>query len=489
MALDQSIIATAIPKITDEFDSLGDVGWYGSAYLLTTAGLQLQFGKFYTFLNVKWVFLTAICLFELGSLICGVSQNSVTLIVGRAIAGVGAAGMFSGGLLILAKSLPLAKRPIYIGFISSMYGIASVAGPLLGGVFTDKATWRWCFYINLPIGAITVLGITFFFSPPKQTTTHKEEALMARIDRFDPIGSVIFIPAIVCLLLALQWGGTTYPWNDSRVIALFVVSGVLLFVFLGVQLWKQDNATVPPRIVKKRTVWASALYAFTLGSSQFIMIYYVPIWFQAVQGVSAIESGIRNLPLLISSVVLALICGVMVTVLGYYTPFMLLGTIMMSAGAGLISTWQPETGSPSWIGYQILFGAGFGMGLQQPMVAVQTVLDITDIPIGAALVTFLQSLGGALFVSVGQTVFGNELVKTLTKEVPHVDSQLVVAAGATSFRAVVPPDVLPDVVLSYNKALMRTFLVSAGAAAVTIFGSSTVEWRSVKGKKVETAIA
>ncbi|RYP10535.1 hypothetical protein DL764_000588 [Monosporascus ibericus] len=353
-------------KITDEFDSLGDVGWYGSAYLLTTAGLQLQFGKFYTFLNIKWVFLTAIYLFELGISVCGVSQNSVTLTVGHAIAGVGSAGMFSGGLLILAKSLPLAKRPIYIGFISSLYGIASVAGPLLGGVFTDKATWRWCFYINLPIGPITVVGITFFFSSPKQTITRKQEAILARINRFDPIGSVVFIPAIVCLLLALQWGGTTYPWNDTRIIVL---------------------------------------------------------------------------------------------------------------------TWQPETGSPSWIGYQVLFGAGFGMGLQQPMVAVQMVLEIADIPIGAALVTFLQSLGGALFVSVGQTVFGNELVKTLTKEVPQVDSQLVVAAGATSFRSVVPPDVLPDVVLSYNEALMKTFLVSARAAAATIFGSATVEWRSVKGKK------
>jgi hypothetical protein len=151
MALDNSIIATAIPKITDQFHSLDDVGWYGSAYLLTTAALQLLFGKFYTYFSVKWTYLVAIGIFELGSLVCGVANSSLTLILGRAIAGMGSAGIFSGALIILAYSVPLEKRPMYSGFIGSMYGIASVSGPLLGGVFTDKITWRWCFYINLPI--------------------------------------------------------------------------------------------------------------------------------------------------------------------------------------------------------------------------------------------------------------------------------------------------------------------------------------------------
>jgi MFS family permease len=151
MALDNSIIATAIPRITDQFHSLGDVGWYGSAYLLTTAALQLLFGKFYSYFSIKWTYLVAISIFELGSLICGVANSSLTLIIGRAVAGLGSAGIFSGALIILAHSVPLEKRPAYSGFIGSMYGIASVSGPLLGGVFTDKATWRWCFYINLPI--------------------------------------------------------------------------------------------------------------------------------------------------------------------------------------------------------------------------------------------------------------------------------------------------------------------------------------------------
>ncbi|KAI1329159.1 major facilitator superfamily domain-containing protein [Xylariaceae sp. FL0255] len=488
-ALDNSIIATAIPAITDHFHSLPDVGWYGSAYLLTTASLQLLFGKFYTYFSIKWVYITAILLFELGSLVCGVAPSSNALIIGRAIAGLGSSGIFSGALLILAHSVPLPKRPVFSGMIGGVYGISSVAGPLLGGVFTDKVTWRWCFYINLPIGAVTVLLISFFFPDPKQTKPNVDETLWQRIMRFDPFGTFIFIPAIVSLLLALQWGGTMYPFYNGRIIALFVVFGVLIITFLFIQWKQQDDATVPPRIIKQRSVLAAALYAFCIGSSFFLFVYYIPTWFQAVQSVSAVESGIRNLPLLLAVVLASLISGGLVTAFGYYNPFMIFGTVLASIGGGLLTLFHPNISEGKWIGFQIIFGFGIGIGLQQPLIAVQTVLDIKDVPTGTAVVVFAQTIGGALFVSVGNNLFDNKLVQELTKNVPSLNPQEVIAAGATGLQKTIAPALLPLVKLSYSNALVRPFQAATALAALSVFGSLLIEWKSVKGKKIEPGMA
>ncbi|KAK0724214.1 major facilitator superfamily-domain-containing protein [Lasiosphaeris hirsuta] len=489
MALDNSIIATAIPKITDQFQSLQDVGWYGSAYLLTTAALQLLFGRFYTFFSIKWVYLIAIAIFELGSLICAVANNSVTLIVGRAVAGVGSAAIFSGALIILAYSVPLAKRPLYSGMIGSMYGIASVSGPLLGGVFTDEVTWRWCFYINLPIGAITLVVIAIFFPDPHRTVTN-DDTTWERIKRFDPFGTAVFMPAIICLLLALQWGGTTYEWNSWRIILLFVFFGVLITIFLYIQHLQQDLATVPPRIFFKRSVWASCAYSFCVGAAFLGAVYYLPIWFQSVKGASAVRSGIMNLPMLISTVVVSIFAGAAVTVWGYYTPFMLVSSVFVAVGFGLITTFRPDTGSPTWIGYQILAGAGIGFGMQQPLMAVQTVLDIHDVPTGTSVVIFMQTLGGALFVSIAQNVFTNKLVEYIAEYVPEIaDPRSVLAVGATSVQSLIDPALLPRVTLAYNDALDQVFIVFAALASASIIGAIFVEWKSVKGKNVEMAMA
>ncbi|KAL8830989.1 MAG: hypothetical protein Q9191_001117 [Dirinaria sp. TL-2023a] len=171
VALDNTIIATAIPHITTVFDSLNDVGWYGSSYLLTTTSLQPSFGKVYTYFNVKWTYLCALVIFELGSVICAAATSSVMLIVGRAVAGAGAAALFSGGMTIIGYSVALRRRAIYIALLSSMFGISSVIGPILGGVLTDRATWRWCFWINLPFGGVALLTVFFFFKNPERKQT------------------------------------------------------------------------------------------------------------------------------------------------------------------------------------------------------------------------------------------------------------------------------------------------------------------------------
>ncbi|CAK5276202.1 unnamed protein product [Mycena citricolor] len=480
VALDNTIIATAIPKITDQFNSLADVGWYGSAYLLTTSAFQLLFGRFYSILSLKWVYVAAIVIFELGSLICGVAQNSTTLIVGRAIAGLGSSGIFSGALIIIANSAPLERRPMFSGIIGSMYGMASVAGPLLGGAFTDKVTWRWCFYINLPLGAVTLLTIVIFFKSPPRVKARGNLTLVEKIRRFDPVGTLVFVPAIICLLLALQWGGSRYAWSNGRIIALFVVAALLLSVFVAVQIREQENATVPPRILQQRSILAGAWFMFFTGASYFLLVYYLPLWFQAIKGVSAVKSGIDNLPLIMSLVVASLIAGVLVSVTGYYTPFAIAASVLIAIGAGLISTFTPTTGHAHWIGYQVVYGLGMGCGTQQPILAAQAVLKIEDVPTGTAVMAFLQVLGGALGVSISQNVFTNTLISRVASRAPNVSVSTVIHAGATNLRTAVPAADLPGVLLAYNDALMAAIYVSVATGALSVFGALALEWKSVK---------
>lgn len=443
-----------------------------------------MFGKFYTFYSIKWVFLFACAVFEIGSLICGVSPNSTALIVGRAIAGIGAAGIFTGAYVIIAHSVPMAKRAAYTGMIGGMYGIASVAGPLMGGAFSDNATWRWCFYINLPVGGIAIFAILFFFDSPPQVAKGST-GLAQKFKEFDPIGTLAFVPAIVCLLIAMQWGGTKYAWSNGRIIALLVLFGVLLIAFFIIQAWKGETATVPPRLIKNRQQIAASFFAFCFGGSFFVMIYYIPIWFQAVQGVSPVESGIRNLPFLLGVTFMTIISGAMITNLGWHTPWAYFCTVFMALGAGLMMTFKVDTGISKWFGYQVIFGFGAGAGFQQPVVAVQTILKPADVPVGTTIILFIQLFGGAVFASVATNIFNTHLVTNLIKNVHGVDAQTIVNAGATSLNRVVAPEYLQQVLVEYNAAIVETFKLALILACASSIGCALMQHTSVKEKKPE----
>ncbi|KAJ5730699.1 uncharacterized protein N7483_005207 [Penicillium malachiteum] len=487
VALDNTIIATAIPKITDQFNSLNDVGWYGSAYLLTTCSVTLMFGKLYTFYSIKWIYLIALSIFEIGSLVCGITPNSVGLICGRAIAGLGAAGLFSGSILIVTQSVPLDKRPVYTGLVGAMFGIANVAGPLMGGAFTDNLTWRWCFYINLPIGAVTFFFILFFFQSPR--AIKKKTGWRQQLAEMDLLGTFFFLPAIISLLLALQWGGTKYDWSNGRIIALFVLFGVLGLVFMAIQHWAGDRATVPPRMIKNRNVWGAAWYSMAIGACYFVLVYYLPIWFQAVKGASAIHSGVMNLPLIIAVVVVSILAGGFISAVGYYTPFMIFSSVIITIAAGLLSTLEVDSGHPKWIGYQALFGIGLGLGMQQPMIVAQTALKAEDVPSGTAIMIFSQTLGGSIFLSVAENIFQNQLLHNLAKDAPKADAAKLVSAGATMLRTLVSGSTLQEVLVAYNDAITQTFYVSVAIGALSLIGPIFIEWLSVKGKKIEMAAA
>ncbi|EPS26131.1 Efflux pump roqT [Penicillium oxalicum] len=478
VSLDVTIIATAIPRITDQFGSLEDVGWYGSSYLLTNCATTLAFGKLYTYYSTKSVYLSALGLFEIGSAVCGATPTSLGLILGRCLAGLGGGGLFSGSLLIITQVVPLHRRPIFTALLGGMFGIASVIGPLLGGAFTDHVSWRWCFYINLPIGAITAIFVFFLFDAPKPAQARPN--LRDLLGKLDPIGTILFLPAIVCLLLALQWGGNQYAWGNYRIIVLFAVSGALLVAFLGCQIWSGDNATLPPRIMRNRNIWSSAWFALTLNGAYMVFIYYLPIWFQAVKSASATKSGIMIIPIVLAVVIVSILSGAAVTAFGYYNPLMILAPLVLVVGAGLLTTLEPNSGSAKWIGYQILVGTGAGLGQQLPFMVVQTVLPIGDVPIGTAVLTFCQTLGGAIFISVAQTVFTNKLTSNLRAQNPSVNVTDVPGVGGASLPSKFSGDQLGSVLESYSSAVTHTFYVGVALAALTVFGTVALEWKCVK---------
>ena len=445
--------------------------------MITSCAFQLLFGKIYSFYSPKWVFLTAIALFEVGSVVCGAAPNSPAFIVGRAIAGLGSAGVFSGAIIIIVYLVPLHKRPIFTGCLGACFGIASVTGPLLGGAFTNNVSWRWCFYINLPIGVITVaiiFAVLKLPSPKNANTTIRQQFV-----QLDPLGTLFFLPSTVCLLLALQWGGSTYAWKDGRIIALLVLFGVFMITFIAIQVWKQEAATVPPRIVKQRSIAGAVWFSTCIGASLQVMVFYLPIWFQAIKGVSPVKSGIDNIPLVLSLVVATVSTGVLVANIGYYTPFMIFSSVVMSIGAGLITTFKRDTGHAEWIGYQVIYGFGLGLGLQQSGLAAQTVLSRQDVSVGASLMFFGQSLGGAVFVSVSQNIFTNRLVSGLG-QVARLNPSTVIAAGATNLRTVVSSEQLGSVLTVYNEALTHAYDVALAVSCATIIGALAMEWRSVK---------
>ena len=378
VSLDMTIVATAIPRITDQFHSLTQVGWYGSAFFLTLAAFQSTWGKAYKYFPLKWTFLFSIFIFEVGSLICAVAQNSTTLIVGRAIAGLGGAGIASGAYTIIAFSAPPQKRPAYTGILGAVYGVSSVIGPLLGGVFTDHLSWRWCFYINLPIGGASAAVILLFFHAPKaarpQPATLKEKFL-----QMDFPGTFVIMGAIVCYLLAMQWGGTTKPWSSGSVIACLVLFGILVIAFILIEWYQKDRALLQYSLLKDRSIGACCTFVFIIGASFFIMLYYLPIYFQSTKNVSAAKSGIDNLPLVLGASLFSITSGIVITVTGQYIPVIVVGSAIASVGAGLIYTLEIDSGSGKWIGYQAVLGIGLGLVFQVPVIVNQSVVRASDI--------------------------------------------------------------------------------------------------------------
>ncbi|KAG9857544.1 MFS general substrate transporter, partial [Aureobasidium melanogenum] len=481
VAIDRTIIGTAVPAISNQFDSFGDIAWYESGFLLPLCALQLSFGLVYTYYATKWVLIILVSVFEIGSIVCASAPTSNALIVGRVIQGIGGAGIASGSIILISMLVPLQARPKWTGGIGAVFGLASILGPLLGGYLTS-ITWRWCFWINVPIGGVS-LACLVFFTPNTSPAVKAAPTCRGKLSQLDPLGFILIAPSVICLLFAIEWGGSKYAWGSSQVIALFVVFGTLLIAFITSQVWRGDTATLPPRILRQRSIISASLANVGIGSVLVIYAFYLPIWFQVIQGKSPQKSGLSLLPLFLSNVLAVMLSGIATSLVGYYSPFLIVGSGILVVGSALLTTWSVDTSAGIWIGYQIIAGAGLGSVLQGPNIAAQTVLPDRDVAIGLSFLQFINFFAGSTFITVSQTLLENGLISGLKNILPGLNTRTISGGGASAIRDMVSPDQLPIVLKVYNNSIRSVWYLGLGLACLVFLASWGFEWRSVKTKK------
>ena len=333
--------------------------------------------------------------------------------------------------------------------------------------------------------------MVFTFKPHKDAQ-ESDKSFFHKVLGLDLIGNFILIIAAVMFFLALQFQESGFAWDSARIIGLLVGTGLTTIIFIFWQRKQGDEALLPGKIITQRSVAVSCIAAFFIYGTLLIHAYYLPIWFQAIKDASAVQSGIDLIAYMITNALFSVLAGIFVSKAGYFAPPAIVGSAIGTVGCGLLSTLQVDSSTGKLVGYQIVTSAGLGMAVQQGVIAVQTVLRLDQVPIGIAAIVSMQSLGGALFVFVGNSILQNRLTAaSVANQLPGVDIATVISAGATQFRSIVPADVLPALLVVYNDALEKVFICAIPLCGLACIAALNLEWRSVKTKKatLEAAIS
>ncbi|RUP17233.1 major facilitator superfamily domain-containing protein [Jimgerdemannia flammicorona] len=454
-ALDQTIVST-------DFSGLDEIAWIGTAFLLSNTAFQPLYGRFSNIFGRKATFLFAIVVFEIGSTLCGAAQSMIMLIIARAVAGLGAAGIFSLTLIIISDIVPTRDAGKYQGIIGAMFGLASVLGPLLGGAFTDHLTWRWAFFIN-----------SDFASAMK---------------RIDYLGVAVLICAIVAILLPLNWGGGQYAWNSPIVISLLVVGVVLVGVLVLVERYFATEPLIPGHLFNNPSTVATLICMFFFGLTFMGAMYYLPLYFQIVMNESATTSGLQLLPLLMGVVFSNILAGVLVSKVGRYKEFAVMGTAIMTVGSGLFYLWRRDT--PVWERsiVQVVDGIGFGITLTSLLLAAQSGVEVKDIADVTALMTFCQSTGGIFGIAIMGSVFDNKLSSGL--ESLHLDNIPVsLVKNNATFVAELPEPIKTEVLDVFVSSLDTVFLVLIPFATLAFIASLFIKQYKMRTGLIPSALA
>ncbi|MFJ2769841.1 DHA2 family efflux MFS transporter permease subunit [Streptomyces sp. NPDC087300] len=458
-ALDQTIVSTALPTIVSDLGGMDHLSWVVTAYMLAATAATPLWGKLGDQYGRKKLFLTAIVIFLVGSALCGMAQNMPQLIGFRALQGLGGGGLMVLSMAIVGDLVPPRERGKYQGLFGAVFGATSVLGPLLGGLFTEHLSWRWVFYVNLPIGVIALVVIATALHIPVRDTKHT----------IDYLGTFLIASVATCLVLVASLGGTTWAWGSPQIIGLAVLGVLLAIAFVSVEK-KAVEPVLPLKLFRIRTFTLSAVISFIVGFAMFGAMTYLPTFLQVVQGVTPTMSGVHMLPMVAGMLLSTTASGQIVSRTGRWKVFPVAGTAVTTLGLLLLHQLNENSPTLEMSAYFFVFGLGLGLVMQVLVLIVQNAVSYEDLGVATSGATFFRSIGASFGVAIFGTVFTNRLGDKLTDALAgrQLPPGLTVGALEADPRGIqrLPADLRPSALHAYASSITDVFLYAAPVALV-----------------------